>query len=103
MPFPAARMTDMMLCPMATPTPPPIPVPHVGGPIIGVCAPTVIIGNMPAARLSDFALCLGMIPNPIIMGSATVITMGLPQARIMDPNAHGGMVMSGFPTVIVGP
>jgi len=105
MPFPAARMTDTMLCPLVTPPPPPPapPAPHVGGPIMMVCAPTVIIGNMPAARLTDMCLCMGFIPNPIVMGSPTVITFNMPQARIMDPNAHGGMVMTGFLTVIVGP
>ena len=51
---PAARITDMHTCPMVTGT-----VPHVGGPIIPPCEPTVIIGGMPAARVTDHAICVG--------------------------------------------
>ena len=97
MPMPAARLTDMHVCPMVT-----VLVPHVGGPIAGPGAPTVLIGGLPAARLSDMAVCVGP-PDVIVMGSPTVLTMGMPQARIMDPTAHGGMIVLGCFTVIVGP
>lgn len=96
---PAARLTDMHVCPMVTPGTPPIP--HVGGPISGPCAPTVIIGGLPAARVGDMAVCVGP-PDTIAMGSATVITSGMPQARISDTCAHGGKIVAGCPTVIVG-
>ena len=96
---PAARLGDMHVCPMVTPGTPPIP--HVGGPISGPCAPTVIIGGMLAARVSDMAVCVGP-PDIIVMGSATVITCGQPQARISDQCAHGGKIVAGCPTVIVG-
>lgn len=93
---PASRLTDMHVCPMVTGT-----VPHVGGPVLGPGAPTVIIGGMPAARVSDMCTCVGP-PDTIAKGSATVMTMGMPQARIGDLTAHGGQLVLGFPTVVVG-
>ena len=45
---PAARLTDMHTCPMQTPAWP-SPIPHVGGPIVGPGAATVLIGKLPAA------------------------------------------------------
>jgi uncharacterized Zn-binding protein involved in type VI secretion len=100
MPMPAARLTDMHVCPMVTPGVPPIP--HVGGPLIAPGEPTVLIGGLPAARLTDQAICVGP-PSLVIMGSATVLIGSLPAARIMDPTAHGGMIVTGDPTVIIGP
>jgi uncharacterized Zn-binding protein involved in type VI secretion len=96
---PAARITDMHVCPMVTPGVP--PVPHVGGPITGPGAPTVLIGSLPAARVGDLAICVGP-PDSIVAGSSTVMIMGMPAARIGDSCAHGGKVATGFPTVIIG-
>lgn len=96
---PAARLTDMHQCPMVTPGVPPIP--HVGGPIAGPGAPTVLIGGLPAARVSDLAVCVGP-PDSIIKGSATVLILGLPAARLGDTCAHGGAIVMGFPTVEIG-
>jgi uncharacterized Zn-binding protein involved in type VI secretion len=87
----------MHVCPMVT-----VLVPHVGGPILPPGAITVLIGGLPAARATDMCVCVGP-PDVIAMGSPTVITMGLLQARIMDPTAHGGMIVLGCFTVIVGP
>jgi uncharacterized Zn-binding protein involved in type VI secretion len=95
----AARLTDMHQCPMITPGIPPIP--HVGGPIVGPGAPTVLIGGLPAAKLGDLAVCVGP-PDSIIKGSATVMIMGLPAARLGDSTAHGGAIAAGFPTVMIG-
>jgi len=95
---PAARITDMHVCPLVTPAP--VPVPHVGGPIMSG-APTVITGFMPQARVSDICLCIGP-PDLIAKGSMTVIVAGMPAARIGDLCAHGGSIVSGFPTVIIG-
>ncbi len=95
---PAARISDMHTCPMSTPGTPPIP--HVGGPIVTGC-PTVNIGGMPAARVSDTAICVGP-PDIIARGSATVFIGGMPAARIGDTTAHGGIIVSGCPTVIIG-
>ena len=95
---PASRITDMHVCPMVTPGVPPIP--HVGGPIISGF-PTVITGMMPQARITDQCVCVGP-PDVIVKGSATVIVGKMPAARIGDTCAHGGAIVMGFPTVIIG-
>jgi uncharacterized Zn-binding protein involved in type VI secretion len=76
-------------------------VPHVGGPILAPGAPTVLIGGLPAARVTDMAICVGP-PDDIVLGSFTVLTEGLPQARIGDLTAHGGTIVLGEFTVLVG-
>jgi uncharacterized Zn-binding protein involved in type VI secretion len=97
--MPAARVTDMHLCPMVTPGVPPIP--HVGGPILPPCSPTVIIGGLFAARVTDKALCVGP-PDMIVKGSMTVLINSLPAARVGDMTVHGGTIMIGMLTVLVG-
>lgn len=96
---PAARISDMHTCPMVTPGTP--PVPHVGGPITVGC-PTCLIGGMPAARVGDMAVCVGP-PDSIAFGSPTVVIGGMMAARIGDPTTHGGVIVAGCPTVMVGP
>jgi uncharacterized Zn-binding protein involved in type VI secretion len=96
---PAARITDMHPCPMVTPAVPPIP--HVGGPIIGPGCPTVLIGGLPAAVVGDLAVCVGP-TDTVTHGSATVTIGGKPAARLGDATAHGGSIVLGFPTVIIG-
>lgn len=96
---PAARITDMHACPMVTPGLPPIP--HVGGPIMGPGVPTVLIGSLPAAVLGDMCVCVGP-PDTIVQGSATVLIGGKPAARLGDTTAHGGSVVLGLPTVMIG-
>ena len=76
-------------------------VPHVGGPIIGPGVPTVLIGNLPAAVLGDNVTCVGP-PATIIKGSATVQIGGKPAARMGDNTAHGGVIVMGMPTVMIG-
>jgi uncharacterized Zn-binding protein involved in type VI secretion len=98
MPF-AARITDLQTCPMATPALPPIP--HVGGPIIGPGVPTVLIANLPAAVIGDSCVCVGP-PSTIIKGSATVMIGGKPAARMGDATSHGGTIVLGCPTVMIG-
>ena len=93
---PASRVGDMHVCPMVTGV-----VPHVGGPIITPGLPTVLIGKLPAARVTDQCVCVGP-PDVIVKGSATVLTGKLPQARIGDTTAHGGSIVLGMPTVMVG-
>jgi uncharacterized Zn-binding protein involved in type VI secretion len=90
-------MGDMHICPMVT-----VLVPHVGGPVLAPCAPNVLIGGQPAARLGDIAVCVGP-PDVIAMGSPIVLINGQPAARMMDPTAHGGMIVLGMPTVLIGP
>ena len=87
----------MHVCPMVDPP----PKPHVGGPITGPGVATVLIGGMPAAVVGDMATCAGP-PDTIIMGSATVMIGGKPAARMGDSTAHGGQIVAGLPTVIIG-
>ena len=89
----------MHVCPMVTPGLPPIP--HVGGPITGPGVPNVLIGGMPAAVLGDMCTCVGP-PDAIIKGSATVMISGRPAARMGDSTAHGGTIVLGMPTVMIG-
>lgn len=89
----------MHTCPMVTPGTPPIP--HVGGPIMPPGCPTVLIGNLPAARMGDMATCVGP-PDTIAKGSATVLIGNMPAARMGDMTAHGGAIVAGFPMVLVG-
>ena len=96
---PAARLTDMHTCPMQTPGTPPIP--HVGGPVVGPGAPTVLIGNMPAAVVGDSCVCVGP-PDSIVLGSMTVLICNKPAARMGDTTAHGGQIVAGCPTVLIG-
>jgi len=93
---PAARLADMHTCPMVTGV-----VPHVGGPILPPCAPTVLICYMPAARVTDLATCVGP-PDVIVKGSTSVLINFLPAARLGDLTAHGGVIVMGAPTVIIG-
>ena len=94
--MPAARISDMHVCPMVT-----VLVPHVGGPIMPPGAVTVLIGGLPAARVTDMAVCVGP-PDVIALGSFTVLTMKMPQARMLDTTAHGGKIVLGCFTVLVG-
>jgi uncharacterized Zn-binding protein involved in type VI secretion len=93
---PAARLGDPHVCPMVTGI-----VPHVGGPILPPCCPTVLIGGMPAARVGDLAVCAGG-PDVIALGSFTVLIGGQPAARMGDMTAHGGVIVMGLPTVMIG-
>ncbi|MEL7162714.1 MAG: PAAR domain-containing protein [Bacteroidota bacterium] len=93
---PAARLTDLHVCPLFNG-----PVPHVGGPIIGPGAPTVLIAGMPAAVVGDSCTCVGP-PDTIVKGSGTVMIGGVPAARMGDSTAHGGSIVLGAPTVMIG-
>lgn len=83
-------------------TPAVVPIPHVGGPIVGPGEPRVLIGGLPAARIGDFCVCVGP-PAPIALGSFTVMIGGKPAARVGDMTGHGGTIMPpGCPTVLIG-
>lgn len=94
--LPAARLTDMHACPMVTGV-----VPHVGGPILAPGAPTVLVGNLPAARMGDACTCVGP-PDVIVDGVPTILIVGQPAARLTSGTAHGGKVVAGLPTVLYG-
>ncbi len=90
---------DMHVCPMQTPAV--VPIPHVGGPIMGPGMPTVLIGGQPAATVGDMCTCIGP-PDIIVKGSVTVLIGGKPAARMGDTTAHGGSIVVGCPTVLIG-
>ena len=92
----AARVGDMHVCPLVTGT-----VPHVGGPVLPPGCPTVLIAGMPAARVGDMVTCSGP-PDSIVAGSSSVMIAGVPAARMGDSTAHGGSIVMGTPTVIIG-
>jgi uncharacterized Zn-binding protein involved in type VI secretion len=93
---PAARIADLHACPMLNPD----ESPHVGGPIT-TGFPTVLIGFMPAARISSMAICVGP-PDIVVKGAPTVLIGFLPAARLGDQTMHGGVITSGCPTVLIG-
>lgn len=88
---PAARITDMHACPL--------PI-HVGGPIITGNV-TVLIGGLPAATVGDMCTCVGP-PDVIAQGSNSVLIGGRPAARMGDSTVHGGKIVMGCFTVLIG-
>ncbi|MGA7392425.1 MAG: PAAR domain-containing protein [Terrimicrobiaceae bacterium] len=94
---PIARITDQHVCPAVTPG----GTPHVGGPILPAGTPVVLIGGLPAARVGDSCVCAGP-PATIISGSATVMIGGKPVARLGDSTSHGGVIIGGQSTVLIG-
>jgi uncharacterized Zn-binding protein involved in type VI secretion len=93
---PAARLTDLHTCPMVNGV-----VPHVGGPILPTCHITTLIAGLPAARVTDKALCVGP-PDVIVSGAPSTFIGGLPAARLGDQTAHGGLITMGCVTVLIG-
>ena len=87
----------MHTCPLVSPG----PVPHVGGPILPPCVPTVLIGFMPAAVVGNPCVCVGP-PDSIAKGSMTVMIGNRPAARMGDMTVHGGVIVVGCPTVLIG-
>lgn len=89
---PAARVTDMHSCPLPG---------HAAGAIMPPCAPNVLTGNLPQARVSDLCSC-GATTDAIAQGAATVLVLGKPAARLGDATAHGGKIVNGLVTVLIG-
>lgn len=94
--MPAARVADMHVCPMVTGV-----VPHVGGPVLPPGGLPTLVGKMPAARVGDMATCVGP-PDVVAMGSMKVMIGKMPAARIGSLTGHGGTVVLGCFTVLVG-
>ena len=92
--MPAARVGDMHVCPMVT-----VLVPHVGGPLLPGGA-LALVGGMPAACVTNTAVCVGP-PDLVAMGSFITLIGGLPAARVGDITAHGGTIVMGAPTVLI--
>ncbi len=93
---PAARVGDMHVCPLVNGV-----VPHVGGPVMPAGVPNVLIGGLPAATLGSLCTCTGP-PDVISMGSSGVMIGGRPAARMGDLTAHGGNIVLGCFTVLIG-
>ena len=95
---PAARMGDMVLqdgphchANIHPPAPVPTPVPHPALPLTIIKgAGTVLIGNQPAARLTDTTSpctlpgCVPNGPGMVSLGSATVLIENMPAARLSE-------------------
>jgi len=96
--MPGARLGDMHVCPMVAPA----PCPHVGGPILPPCVTTVIAGGMPAAPAPGNAVVCCCVPDVTAKGSATVLIQSRMWARLGDTTAHGGSIVVGCPTILVG-
>ena len=92
----AIRIGDMHVCPLVTGN-----VPHVGGPVSGPGVPTVLIEGMPAAVMGDMAVCTGP-PDSLVKGSSSVMIGGKPAVRVGDTTAHGGNLVVGATTVMIG-
>jgi uncharacterized Zn-binding protein involved in type VI secretion len=93
--FPAARLTD----------------PTVHGGMIVMGCPTVMINDLPAARIGDTHVCpmvTVLVPHvggPLVLGSFTVIVGGMPQSRVTDMLICVGppdTVINGSTNVMVG-
>jgi uncharacterized Zn-binding protein involved in type VI secretion len=93
---PIARVGDQHTCPMTTGT-----VPHVGGPIAGPGATTVLANNMPVALIGDAATCSGP-PDVLVGGSPLVLAENRPVAYFGANTAHGGVIVGGSSNVRVG-
>lgn len=81
------------------------------GGIVVLGYPTVLIGMLPASRITDMHTCpmvTGVVPHvggPFIMGSPTVIVGMMPQSRVTDQLTCVGppdVAMLGEMTVLVG-
>jgi len=124
---PAARLGDMVLqdaphchAPIHPAAPVPTPAPHPALPLTIIKGEfTVLIGNQPAARLTDTTTpctlpgCVPGGPGMISLGSATVLIGNMPAARINDMTMHaacvapipgptGKILPPGCPTVMIG-
>jgi uncharacterized Zn-binding protein involved in type VI secretion len=94
--FPLARITDLHVCPLVTGV-----VPHVGGPMLPPGQPVMLVGGLPVACVGDMCVCAGP-PDAIVKGSTSVMFGNKPAARILDQTAHGGVIVLGCFTVLVG-
>lgn len=95
---PAARIGDEHECPLVTPG---TGTPHIGGPIFGPGCVAVLIEGKPAATAGDVCVCAGAM-DKITGGSSGVFIGGKPAARAGDRCEHGGFVIGGSATVLIG-
>ncbi|MFV0513677.1 MAG: PAAR domain-containing protein [Jhaorihella sp.] len=98
---PQARLFDMHMCDIPAPPTPAGPAPPAPPPIMMICSPNVMVGGLPAARVSDMHTSLAG-PHPVVTGSMTVMINYLQAARIGDLGVCGGAIMNGEFTVLTG-
>ncbi len=92
---PAAVIGSHHVCPHKTRR-----VAHVGGPVV-TGSPNVFISGIPAARVGDQLACVGP-PDSVSSGSSSVKINGKPVARAGDSTAHGGKIVTGISSVLIG-
>ncbi len=92
---PAATLTSYHVCPDKTGK-----KKHVGGPV-ATSSSNVFVGGLPVARIGDSLVCRGP-SDTIAEGSASVSANGKAVARTSDGTAHGGKIVEGNPTVLIG-
>ena len=93
----AARIGDHHTCPKIEPG----PMSHVGGAMVSAGCPSVRIGDRPAAREGDHAICAVALDR-VRLGEPSVLIGDRPAARAGDPTDHGGVVAAGAPNVLIG-
>jgi uncharacterized Zn-binding protein involved in type VI secretion len=93
---PGARVTDPHTCPQQS------PAPHVAGPVVGPGAPTVLLEHLPGCVVGDACTCAAGPPDLTLISSSTVMYEGKFAVRVGDPTAHGGVIVGGAGTVLVG-
>lgn len=93
---PAARVGDQHTCPMVNPD----ESPHTGGSITEG-EQLVLIGRQPAARIGDQATCVGP-TDSISTGQISILIGNRPAAARFDQTVHGGMIVQGESTVLLG-
>jgi uncharacterized Zn-binding protein involved in type VI secretion len=90
-----AQVGSLQACPVCDPKP------HVGGPVLGPGAPTVLVCGKPVALEGDRCTCTG--PPSRIQGSgSTVRIAGKEVARVGNMTDHGGIILLGCPSVMAG-
>jgi uncharacterized Zn-binding protein involved in type VI secretion len=60
-----------------------------------------MIGGVPASIVGDTCVCAGP-TDSLVAGSSSVMIGGKPAVRMGDSTAHGGVIVAGCPTVIIG-
>lgn len=93
---PAVRVTDRHACPFSDGL-----VPHMGGAVLSAPAPEVLAAGLPLAAAGSLVGCEGAL-GIVLSGSATVLVAGWPVARMGDATAHGGVLVDGASSILVG-
>lgn len=93
----AARIGDHHTCPAVGPG----QAPHVGGPMLSLGCPSVLIEDRPAAREGDHAACAVAVDR-VRLGEPSVLIGNRPAARRGDPTEHGGVIAAGASSVLIG-